>query len=100
MPSSSLLTTLLKEYQHMAAKEPKGKSSVVSKLMDLPPSEQGRRDPFWNLSDDQKAEMEEVKRAYQNGELRHLTFTAIFRECKPLLDLRCCLGTFRTHMEK
>ena len=85
----------------MAPKEPKTrKPSVVSKLKALPPSEQGRRAPFWNLSDDQKAEMEEAKRAYQSGELKHLTFTAIFRECKPLLDLRCCLGTFRTYMDK
>ena len=74
--------------------------SAVDKLKACPPSEQGRRDPFWNLTDDQRVEMEDVRRAWKDGELKHLTFTTVFREVKQMLDLKCCLTTFKTWMEK
>jgi hypothetical protein len=85
----------------MAKKNPKQhEQGVLNSLLSAPPSEQGRRNPFWNLSTEQLAEMDRVKEAYQLGDLRHLTFSAIFRECKPLLGLRCCLGTFKSYMER
>ena len=74
--------------------------NVLNKLKSAPPSERGRRDPFWNLTSAQREEMQQVKDAYKAGDLRHLSFSAIFRMCKPLLGLRCCLGTFRSYMER